>query len=97
MCQIRLLEFTYVVTLWKQYSTQLRCFSSLPASDDFCRYPLQRVWTQIRPDNMSGLIWIQSFNTMIVFLNDFLEKGDFEKKKKKKSADNLQRVNNKVV
>ena len=25
-----------------------------------CRLPLQTVWTQIRPDGMSGLIWIQA-------------------------------------
>ena len=36
-----------------------KCFNFLPASGDFLRllifFP---VWTQIRPEKMSGLIWI---------------------------------------
>ena len=37
------------------YSFTLNYFSS-------CWFkPLQTVWIQIRPDNMSGLIWIQTF------------------------------------
>ena len=33
--------------------------SALPNSVVFWRY-LQTIWTQIRPDNLSGLIWIQT-------------------------------------
>ena len=42
---------------------------------------MQTVWTQIRPDKMSGLIWIQLnlFDTQMVFLKEFFEKDDFEK------------------
>ena len=34
-------------------------FNSLPSSG-VSWYPLQTVWTQVRPDKMSGLIWIQT-------------------------------------
>ena len=46
---------------------------SLPAE---CH--LQTVWTQIRPDKMSGLIWIQLFDTLMVFLKEFLKKIELE-------------------
>ena len=42
--------------------------------------PLQTIWTQIRPDIMSGLTWIQLFDTLKVFLKEFFEKVYFEKK-----------------
>ena len=57
--------------------------NSLPSSVVCCR-PLQTVWTQIRPDKMSGLIWIQTTDTMMVF-----PKVDL-----KKSADDKTRMQN---
>ena len=54
-------------------------FNSLPTSV-VCSKPLQTDWTQIRPDEMSGLIWIQSVDTRIEFLKEFFEKDNFEKK-----------------
>ena len=40
---------------------------TLLSSDIF----LQTVWTQIGPDKMLGLIWIQTVVTLIVFLKVF--------------------------
>ena len=57
--------------------------NSLPSADNFCK-----VWTQIRPDKMSGLIWIQT--DTLVFLKEFFEKVDFEKK----SADDKKNMQN---
>ena len=38
---------------------------------------------------MSGLIWIQKFDTPMVFLKEFLEKVDFEKiSRRQKSTEN---------
>ena len=51
------------------------------SADKLCKL----FWTQIRPDMMSGLIWIQTVLDCDVFLKEFFEKVDFEKKK---SADN---------
>ena len=43
----------------KKTSPELWCINSLPTSG-VCWYPLQTVWTQIRPDKMLGLILTQS-------------------------------------
>ena len=39
------------------------------------------VWAQIRTDRLSVLIWIQTFDTLIVFLKELFEKVNFEKSK----------------
>ena len=46
----------------------------------------KQVCTQIRPDKMSGLIWIHTVLTLMIFLKEIFEKVDFEKK----SADDKQ-------
>ena len=35
---------------------------------------------------MSGLIWIQTFDTLMVFMKEFFEKVDFEKSADDKNA-----------
>ena len=54
----------------KVVSTSCFYFDFLPARGDFCclliHVSLQTVWTQIRPDKMSSLIWIQCFDTGMV-------------------------------
>ena len=45
-----------------------------------CCKLLQTVWNHIRPDNMSGLIWIQTVDVLI-FKKEFFEKVNFEKNK----------------
>ena len=57
------------------------CVNSLYTSS-ICRYPLQTVWTWIRPDKMLVLIWIKLHDTLMKFLKDFF------KCCMKKSADN---------
>ena len=46
----------------KVVSRSCSVFNSLAASGDFCHLliTLQTVWTQIRPDILLGLIWIQT-------------------------------------
>ena len=39
----------------------------------------ETVWTQIRPDRTSGLIWIQTFD-ILMFLKDFFDKNLILKK-----------------
>ena len=50
-----------------------------------CWSPLQSIWTQIRV-----VIWFKPFDTMIVFLKEFFEKMNFEKKV---SADDNKSIN----
>ena len=33
-----------------------------------CLYPLQTAWVQGKPDILSGLIWIQTVDTLIAFV-----------------------------
>ena len=40
----------------------------------YADYLYKTVWTQIRPDIMSGLIWIQLFDTLMVFLKVSIRK-----------------------
>ena len=49
---------------------------NLSSADNF----LQTVWTQIRPDKTSGLIWIQTVSHPDGILKEFFEKVDFGKK-----------------
>ena len=44
-------------------------------------YPLQTVWTQIRPDKTSGLIWIQTVWHSDGISERFFEKVNLKKKK----------------
>ena len=44
-----------------------------------CWYPLQTVWTQIRPDKMSDLIWIQTVEHSADISERIFLKVDFEK------------------
>ena len=54
----------------------------VPSADN-----LQTVWTQIKPDILSCLIWVHNvgpdldpnYLTLIIFLKEFLEKFDCEK------------------
>ena len=48
---------------------------------------MQTVWNQIRTDNMSGLIWIQTVFTLIVFPKEFIEKVGFEKKSQEMTSE----------
>ena len=43
-----------------------------------CWYFLQTVWFQIKSDKMSGLIWIQFFLTLMVFLKVLFKYVDFK-------------------
>ena len=58
---------------------------------------MQTVWTQIRPDKTSDLIWIHLFDTLIVFLKEFFLKSWSKKiSRRQKSEKNFpggQRVN----
>ena len=42
-------------------------------TSSICRYPLQTVWTWIRPDKMLVLIWIKLHDTLMIFLKDFFQ------------------------
>ena len=64
--------------------------NSFSASDYKCLSPLQTVKTQIRPEKMLGLIWIQTVWTLMVFLKEVFESVHFEKK----SADNKKSMQN---
>ena len=45
-----------------------------------CWQPFQTFWTQIRPNKMSGLIWIQAvWHSDICSSKNFMKKSDFEK------------------
>ena len=55
----------------------MNSLSSLVSSaDDFCK----QFGPQIMPTKTSGLIWIQSVDTQMVFLKEIFEKVNFEKK-----------------
>ena len=53
--------------------------NSLPPSV-VCWLPWQTVWTQIRPNKTSGLIWINLFDTQMVFLKEFFKNKWFWRK-----------------
>ena len=64
----------------------LKVFSCLPLwylwvnAGVVCWYLLHTVLTRIRPDKMSGLIWVQTvWHMLIIFLKEFFEKVNFEK------------------
>ena len=54
-------------------------FNSFPASGYFCRL-LIIFANSLDPDQARGLIWIQLFDMLMVFLKDFFEKVNLKKR-----------------
>ena len=50
----------------------------MSSADNFCKQFGPR--SKIRPNKMSSLIGSKLFDTLMVFLEEFFEKADFEKK-----------------
>ena len=73
------LEMLTVVRASKCHTDQgIRTFDSLPTGVVFW-WPLQTVWTQIRPDKTSGLIWIKTVWHADGIPEQIFEEVDFDK------------------
>ena len=62
------------------------CSENSWSTNVVCWWPLQKVWTQIRPDKMSSWSGSKLFDTLMVFLKEFLKKLTLKKNKDGKKA-----------
>ena len=71
-------SYSFIKKFVSQHGLYTTLYLLVPSADI-----LQTVWNQIRPDEMSGLIWIQIVWHSIGIPGRFLEKVDFEKVQQK--------------